>query len=188
VQTSSGPEISLVRAQYAGILDDRAKIAFDTILDDPSPDPAAYTTRFSPADAPLAADAGWRARPEFASSEPAEKALFATNVGGLSELFVLDGKLALAIVDQRRTAPPDTRMRDRLTLDGFGPWFSDELAKATITRNPNPLPELVPSASPSASATATATSPLELPSLPSLPGIPAPTPVKTDDFGLPVVQ
>jgi len=79
-------------------------------------------------------------------------------------------------------------MLDRLRLDGFAAWFSGELGDATITRNPVPLPELVPTASPAASATpaATPTSPFELPSIP-VPGFLTPTPVATDPFGLPLV-
>jgi hypothetical protein len=187
ISTPSGPELFLVKAHYPDLLDDRARIALDQVISDPSPNPAAYTERFSPTEAPLASDAGWRAQAEFSSEEPAEKALFDTPVGSLSDPFVLDGKLALAIVDERRTGPPDARMLARLTLDGFQPWFGAELAKATISRNPNPLPELLTSASPSASPTASPTGAIELPSLPTMPGIAAPTPVKTNEFGVPVV-
>ena len=113
--------------------------------------------------------------------------LFELPTGTLSDPFVLDGKLALAIVDQRRTTAPDPRMLDRLTLDGYDAWFATELPKATITRNDNPLPELMPSASPTSSAEPQASLPeLETPNLPSIPG-PAPTPVKTDAFGLPAL-
>jgi hypothetical protein len=69
-------------------------------------------------------------------------ALFDTAIGSLSGPFVLDGKLALADITERRTALPDARMLDRLALDGFDAWFSSESAKATITRSTETLPEL----------------------------------------------
>jgi hypothetical protein len=76
---------------------------------------------------------------------------------------------------------------DVYSLPVIDPWFASELSTATISRNPNPLPELLPSASASASPTASPTRAIELPSTPTMPGLPAPTPVRTDEFGLPVV-
>ena len=184
ITTASGPQLFLVRSRYSGTLDERATAALAQVRADPAADPATYTAKFSPTDAPLAADAGWRAKVEFASTEPASGALFDTAIGTLSDPFVLDGKLALGLVDQRRTATPDARMADRLTLDGFDAWFATELHNATITRNPTPLPELVPSASPTAAPSVPA---LETLSLPSVPGLPAATPAKTDALGLPVL-
>jgi parvulin-like peptidyl-prolyl isomerase len=193
IPTSAGPELYLVEARYAGALDDRAQVALRQVRIDPAPDPLAYTRQFSPPDAALAVDAGWRAQAEFGTGEAVQAALFDTPIGALSDPFVLDGKLALALVTERRTTTPDARMLDRLTLDGYAAWFGSEYTKAAITRSDNPLPELMPSASPSPSASAS--SPPSLPSVPTLdtpnlpviPGQPAATPVPTDAMGLPVL-
>jgi hypothetical protein len=138
----SGPTLYLVESRYAGTLDDRSQIALRQIGSDPAANPLTYTTQFSPADIPLAQDAGWRADAEFGSDEPVEAALFDTSLTTLSDPFVLDGKLALAYVTERRIAAPDARMLDRLALDGYDAWYSSEYAKATITRSDGPLPEL----------------------------------------------
>jgi hypothetical protein len=160
--------------------------ALAVLLADASADPAYWTKQFSPADVALAGDAGWRAQAEFSATEPVESALFETPIGTLSDPFVLDGKLALAIVDHRRSAKPDARMLDRLTLDGYAAGLDTELSKATITRNSNPLPELA-TPKPSSSSGPTAT-PTEAQQLPTLPVGPAATPVNTDEFGLPVLR
>jgi hypothetical protein len=190
-RASVAPELFLVESRYAGALDERSQVALRQIRNDPAPDPLAYTKQYSPADVALAADAGWRAEPKFGSSEVVRAALFDTPIGTLSDPFVLDGKLALALVTERRTAVPDERTLDRLTLDGYDAWFASEHAKATITRSDNPLPELMPSASPSPSASAAPALPsmpaLDTPNLPAIPGQPAATPVRTDQFGLPAL-
>jgi hypothetical protein len=189
--TSAGPELFLVESHYAGTLDERSQVALRQVRNDPAPDLLAYTKQYSPADAALAADAGWRAEPEFGSSEAVRAALFDTPIGTLSDPFVLDGKLALALVTERRTAVPDARTQDRLTLDGYDAWFASEYAKAAITRSDSPLPELMPSAGPSPSASAAPALPsmpaLDTPNLPAIPGQPAATPVRTDQFGLPAL-
>jgi hypothetical protein len=191
ISTSAGPELFLVESRYTGTLDERSQVALRQVRNDPAPDLLAYTKQYSPVDAALAADAGWRAEPEFGSSEAVRAALFDTPIGTLSDPFVLDGKLALALVTERRTAVPDTRTLDRLTLDGYDTWFASEYAKATITRSDNPLPELMPSASPSPAASAAPALPsmpaLDTPNLPAIPGQPAATPVRTDQFGLPAL-
>ena len=150
----SGPTLYLVESRYAGTLDDRSQIALRQIGSDPAANPLSYTTQFSPADVPLAQDAGWRADAEFGSDEPVQAALFDTSLATLSDPFVLDGKLALAYITERRMAAPDARTLDRLTLDGYDVWFGSEYAKATITRADDPLPELrtpTPSGVPTAS-------------------------------------
>jgi hypothetical protein len=155
---------------------------------DPSPDPLAYTTRFSPADEALAVDAGWRANVEFAPSEDVRSALFNTAIGTLSDPFVLDGKLACAIVDSRTSGIPSARTAARLSLDGFDAWYSGQRSGATITRSDNPLPELEsPSPSPSPTLALPTNPGLATPALPSIPGLPAATPVKTDALGLPAL-
>lgn len=153
---------------------------------DPSPDLAAYTNRFSPGDVALARDAGWRADAEFGSDEDVRHALFDTALGVLSDPFVLDGKLACAIVDTRSSGIPSARTLARLSLDGFDAWYHGERTAAIITRSEDPLPEL---ASPSPSPTrALPTMPvLATPALPTIPGLPAATPVKTDAMGLPAL-
>lgn len=185
IHTTSGDQLFFVETRYSGPLDDRAEAAIAKVRQDPAPDVATYTAAFSPADTALAADAGWRAQAEFDPNEPVATALFETPTGELSDPFVLDGKLALAIVDTRRDAPPDARMLDRLSLNGYDAWFAGELAKATIDRNPVPLPELV-SPSPTASAAPQA-SLTAAPSLPLAPIGPSASPVKTDALGLPVL-
>ena len=195
IATAAGPELFLVESRYAGSLDDRSQVALRQIRTDPSPDLLAYTKQYSPADVALATDAGWRAQPEFGSTEEVTAALFDTPIGTLSDPFVLDGKLAVALVTERRTAVPDARSLDRLSLDGYAVWFASEYAKATITRADHPLPELEPSASPSTSPSgSTSAAPalpsaptLDTPNLPVVPGAPAATPVPTDAFGLPVL-
>jgi hypothetical protein len=193
ISTAAGPALYLVEARYAGILDQRSETALQQIRVDPAAIPLTYTKLYSPDDAALAVDAGWRAQPEFGADEPVSGALFDTPIGTLSDPFLLDGKLAVALVSDRRTAVPDARMLDRLTLDGFDIWFAAESAQATITKSDHPLPELEPSSSPSASAAATAAPVLpsgpvlETPNLPAIPGGAAPTPVPTDAMGLPVV-
>jgi hypothetical protein len=190
IATSGGPELFLVESRYGGSLDDRAKAALLQVRSDPSPDPVTYTRQFSPADLALATDAGWRGRPEFSAAEPASSALFDSPTGILSDPFVLDGKLVLALVDQRATAVPDPRMLDRLALDGYDAWFAGELAKATVSRNETPLPELAPSAAPSSSSSSApgASVPeVATPNLPTVPGAPVPTPLPTDAFGLPAL-
>ena len=189
VSTSGGPDLFLVESRYGGTLDDRSQTALREIRNDPAANPLTYTRQFSPDDAALAIDAGWRAEPEFGSDEAVRSALFDTPIGLLSDPFVLDGKLALAQVIERKTAVPDALTLDRLSLDGYAAWFASEYAKATITRSDNPLPELMPSSSPSSSpAPALPSAPvLDTPNLPSLPGQPGPTPVKTDAMGLPAL-
>ena len=190
ISTSAGPELFLVEARYSGALDERAKAALGQVRADPAPDPLAYTEKFSPNDVPLATDAGWRAEAEFGADEPVRTALFDTALGALSDPFVLDGNLALAIVTERRTAVPDARMLDRLALDGYAAWFGSEYAKAAIIRADSPLPELMPSSSPSptSSLPVLPSAPnLNTPGLPTIPGQPAATPVKTDELGLPVL-
>jgi hypothetical protein len=187
ITTSAGPELFLVEALYPGALDERSRVALREVRVDPAPDLVAYTTRFSPADLVLARDAGWRAAPEFGAKEPVRLALFETPVGLLSGPFVLDGKLGLAVVDERRTGVPEGRMLDRLTLDGFDAWFASEMAAATITRADHPLPELEPSPSPTATSALPTALGLETPNIPTMPGLPAATPIKTDEMGLPVL-
>ena len=65
IATAAGPQLFLVEARYAGVLDDRAQAALREVRLDASADPLAYTTRFSPTDVALARDAGWRADAEF---------------------------------------------------------------------------------------------------------------------------
>ena len=191
ISTGAGPELFLVEARYGGTLDERSQVALRQIRGDPAPDLVTYTKQFSPGDAALAADAGWRAEAEFGSTEAVRIALFDTSIGVLSDPFVLDGKLALAVVDQRRNGVPDARTLDRLTLDGYDAWFASEHAKATITRSDNPLPELMPSQSPSPATSAAPELPsapaLDTPNLPVIPGQAAPTPVQTDAMGLPAL-
>jgi hypothetical protein len=186
IETSAGSELFLVESRYSGILDERARAALAEVRADPSPDLIVYTARFAPTDVALATDAGWRAQAEFATAEPVRKALFETTLGLLSDPFVLDGRLALAVVSERRTAVPDSAMAARLELDGFDAWLASELAAATITRSDVPLPELAPSASPTSTIPAPTMPPLETPGLPTIPGFGMPTPVGTDAFGLPV--
>jgi hypothetical protein len=189
ISTAAGPELFLVESRYAGALDARAKVALGQIRNDPAADPVTYAKLYSPADVALATDAGWRAEPEFGPTEPVRAALFDTPIGNLSDPFVLDGKLALAIVSERQTAVLDSRTLDRLTLDGYDVWFAAEYAKAKITRSDHPLPELEPSASPSATAVpALPSAPtLETPNLPPIPGQRGATPVPTDAARLPVL-
>ena len=188
ISTAAGPQLFLVETRYAGILDDRSQVALRQIRADPAPDPLAYTEQFSPADTALAADAGWWAEPEFGPDDPAHAALFDTLIGVLSDPFVLDGKLALALVTERRTAVPDARMLDRLSLVGFDAWLDSELAKATLTRSDNPLPQLMPSPTPTPTAPVLPSAPpLETPNLPAIPGQHAPTPIPTDAMGLPAL-
>jgi hypothetical protein len=187
ITTSAGPQLFLIEARYCGPLDERSQAALQQVRADPAPDPLTYTTRFSPADATLATDAGWRADAEFASSEDVRRALFDTPMGALSDPFDLDGKLACAIVTDRHPGLPNPRTTGRLRLDGLDAWLAGELAKATVTRADHPLPELEPSASPSRSPTPVLPSAPALGTmpLPTIPGMPAPTPVKTDELGLP---
>jgi hypothetical protein len=189
ITLTAGPQLFLVEARYSGPLDERAQAALQQVRADPAPDPAAYTTRFSPADAALATDAGWRADAEFGAKEDVRRALFDTPIGALSNPFALDGKLACAVVTERKAGLPDARTTARLSLDGYAAWFSSERASATITRSDHPLPEFEPSASPNASPTLSLPSgpALVTPALPTIPGVPAPTPVRTDQFGLPVL-
>jgi hypothetical protein len=185
-----GPMLYLVESRYAGYLDQRSQIALRQIGSNPSADPVTYTTEFSPADVPLATDASWRADAEFGSAEPVRAALFDTAIGCLSDPFVLDGKLALADVTERRTVVPDDLMLDRLALDGYDAWFSSESAKATITRSADPLPELrtpTPSGAPTASIALPTSAPLYTGGAPGMPGQPIATPVETDAFGLPAL-
>jgi hypothetical protein len=189
IATSGGSQLFLVEARYDGALDDRSKIALGQIRTDPAPDFASYTKQYSPADVALAADAGWRAEPEFGATEAVRAALFATPIGAVSDPFVLDGKLAVAMVTERKSAVPDARTLARLTLDGYDAWFGSEYAKAKITLSDHPLPELEPSASPSPTAApAVPSAPvLDTPNVPAIPGVPTAAPVKTDAMGLPVL-
>jgi hypothetical protein len=186
ITTSAGPQLFLVEARFSGALDDRAQAALREVRLDPSPDLVTYTTRFSPADVALARDAGWRADAEFGSDEDVRSALFDTPLGTLSDPFVLDGKLDCAIVDSRSSGIPSARTSARLSLDGFDAWYHDERLAATITRSADPLPELA-SPSPSASVALPTTPGLATPALPSIPGLPVATPVKTDAMGLPAL-
>jgi hypothetical protein len=191
ISTAMGPMLYLVEARYPGALDDRSKIALAQVRNQATPDLTTYTQLYSPDDAPLASDAGWRAQPEFGPDEAVAKALFDTPTGILSDPFVLDGKLGMAIVIERRTAAPDERLMARLRLDGYEAWFGSEYSKAKIDRSDQPLPELEPSASPSPASTPGVEVPsapeLETPNLPVVPGQPEATPVPTDAMGLPVL-
>jgi hypothetical protein len=175
-----------VEARYTGALDERAKAALAEVRATAAPDPLTFTVRFSPGEAALARDAGWRADGEFATDEAVRGALFDTPIGTLSDPFVLDGKLALAIVDKRQTAVPDPRTLDRLALDGFNAWFASELAKANITRSADPLPG-TNSPTPSPSAALPSMPVLATPNLPVIPGQPAASPIRTDEMGLPAL-
>ncbi|MGD0019972.1 MAG: hypothetical protein ABSD62_12015 [Candidatus Limnocylindrales bacterium] len=186
ITTSAGPQLFLVEARFSGALDDRAQAALREVRLDASPDPLAYTTRFSPADAALARDAGWRADAEFGADEDVRHALFDTPLGSLSDPFVLDGKLACAIVDARSSGTPSARTAARLSLDRFDAWYHGERIAATITRSDNPLPELA-SPTPSPTLALPSMPGLETPALPTIPGQPAATPVKTDELGLPAL-
>jgi parvulin-like peptidyl-prolyl isomerase len=188
ITTSAGPQLFLVESRYSGTLDERAQVALQQVRADPAPNLVTYTTQFSPTDVALATDAGWRAAPEFGPDEPVRAALFDTAIGTLSDPFVLDGKLAVAVVTERKTAVPDTRTLARLTLDGYDAWFAAEYAKAKITESDHPLPELEPSASPTVTAGPVLPSApvLDTPNVPAIPGQPATTPVPTDALGLPV--
>ena len=186
IAMSAGRQLFLVEARFGGALDERAKAALSEVRLAAAPDPLAYTTRFSPADAALARDAGWRAEPEFGADEDVRAALFDTPLGALSDPFVLDGKLACAIVDARSVGAPSARTSARLSLDGYDAWYHGERTKATITRSDNPLPELAsPSPSPTSALPTMPT--LATPALPTIPGLPAATPVKTDEMGLPAL-
>ncbi len=188
ITTSAGPQLYLVEARFSGALDERSQAALQEVRADPSPDPLAYTSRFSPADEALARDGGWRADAEFGSNEDIRSALFDTPLGALSDPFVLDGKLACAIVDSRASGTPSARTLARLALDGFDAWYSGERSAATITRSDNPLPELgSPSPGPSPTSALPSIPGLATPALPSIPGLPAATPVKTDALGLPAL-
>jgi hypothetical protein len=189
ITTSAGPQLFLVEAHYNGPLDERAQAALRIVRADPAPDPVTYTTRFSAADLVLARDGQRRADAEFATDEDVHRALFDTPLGALSDPFTLDGKLAFAIVSERRSGIPDQRTAARLTLDGYDAWLHSERVAATITRIDHPLPELEPSRSPSPSPTlALPTIPgLETPALPTIPGGAVPTPLKTDELGLPAL-
>ena len=189
ITTSAGPELFLVEARYSGTLDARSEAALSQVRVDPSPNVATYTEQFSPDDVALAVNDTWRAEPEFASTEAAHSALFDTQIGSLSDPFVLDGKLVVAVVDKRQTAVPDARTLDRLSIDGFTVWYSGQYKKAKITETTNPLPELMPSASPTSSAAPVlpSTPVLDTPQLPAVPGQPAATPGPTDAMGLPVL-
>jgi hypothetical protein len=191
ISTAAGPELFLVESRYTGSLDERSQAALRQIRNDLNPNLLTYAQQYSPADVALAAEAGWRAEPEFGSTEAVRGALFDTPVGTLSDPFVLDGKLAVALVSERKTAVPDARTLDRLSMDGYDVWFAAEFAKATITRSDNPLPEL---ATPSPSSTASSSAPVEpslpvldTPNLPSIPGQPSATPVPTDALGFPAL-
>jgi hypothetical protein len=187
IKTSSGPQLFLVEDRFAGSLDERAVAALSQLQADAAPDPLTYTTRWSPADAALARDAGRRADAEFGADEDVRAALFDTPLGKLSGPFVLDGKLACAIVEARQTGAPTARTLARLTLDSFDAWYHTERTKATITRSDNPLPELMPSPSPSPTRALPTMPGLATPALPTIPGQPRATPVKTDELGLPAL-
>jgi hypothetical protein len=189
ITTAAGPQLFLVESRYSGTLDERAQVALQQVRADPAPNLVTYTTQFSPTDVALATDAGWRAAPEFGPTEPVRAALFDTAIGTLSDPFVLDGKLALAVVTERKTAVPDARTIARLTLDGYDAWFAAEYAKAKITESDHPLPELEPSASPTITPPAALPSApaLDTPNVPAIPGQPVATPVKTNALGLPVL-
>jgi hypothetical protein len=186
VDTTYGPELFLVEATYPGPLDERSIAAMTQVRQASPVDPVALTERYSPQDVPLARDAGWRAKAEFGADEQASDALFSTPIGACSDPFVLDGKLGMAIVDERKTELPSSSMLDRLSLDGYSAWLASEASKATISRNLNPLPELASpgpaSAAPSLSASTATAAPSQ-----AAPRQPAPTPVRTDELGLPVL-
>jgi hypothetical protein len=81
-------------------------------------------------------------------------------------------------------------MLDRLALDGYDAWYGSECAKATITRSDDPLPELrtpAPSGAATASLDLPTGAPLDTATTPAIPGLQVPTPVRTDDMGLPTL-
>jgi hypothetical protein len=91
-------------------------------------------------------------------------------------------------VDSRSTGIPSARTAARLALDGFDAWYSGQRAAATITRSDDPLPELEsPSPSPSPTLALSTIPGLTTPALPSIPGLPGATPIKTDSLGLPAL-
>jgi hypothetical protein len=186
IATASGPELFLVEARYPGALDEHGYTALSYVRADANPNAINYTLQFSPADVALARQESWRGAPEFEATEPVRSALFDTPIGVLSDPFILDGKLALAVVTERKTDIPELRMRDRLALDGFAVWFASERSKATIWRSDDTLPELR-SPTPRPTSTFETVPPLETPRLPTIPGLPETTPVKTDEMGLPAL-
>ena len=96
VQTAEGDELFLVEARYAGALDD-ATVAALIAARDPATDFAAMAGRINTALVARARSGPWRARPEFAASDPAAS-LTAGPVGVEADPVVIDGQLLVARV------------------------------------------------------------------------------------------
>jgi hypothetical protein len=174
VSTSEGDELFLLKARYAGALDE-ATIAALIVAREPGADLAAMAERIDPGLVPRARSGPWRGRPEFAAGDPATT-VFDAPVGVEADPIVIDRRLIVARVLEHRTTPAAGVLLDRLRLNGFGPWLADQRAAAVIVRDANPLGSGGPSTSPSGSGLRSV--PADTPFLPSLPGlgVPSPTP------------
>ncbi len=170
IATDAGPELFLVEAQYAGPLDDRSIGALIELqVGQAGPLDVARTT--SPNDAALATGGPWRNAAEFPAGSAAATTLFTTPVGALSDPFVLEGRLEVAQILERREGVPNAAAMARLSVDGFDTWLAAQRASAEITYAPGE--SIGPSTAPRETGLPTML-PQATPRLPVTPGVPVP--------------
>jgi hypothetical protein len=154
VTTSAGPELFLVRARFTGSLDDRSGAALVQVR---SEDFGTLAGSISPANEVGRAVSGpWRSAVEFVDGAPERIALFGTDLGVISDPFVLDRQLLLALPSERRTAIPDSDTLARLSSSGWRLWLDGVRYKSQVVVDSEPLPG-VRSSSPSPSSSGSVT-------------------------------
>jgi hypothetical protein len=148
VTTRVGEELFLVQSRFVGTLDERT---IGALLEArlPGADQEALATRFDPGDAARVAGGPWRARSEFGATDDPGLTLFTAPVGTLVDTLVLDGRVVVPTILERRTATPTARQLAVDALDGFARWLAEGVGAAEVWLSPDPLPELGSRATPS---------------------------------------
>lgn len=179
VTTVAGPELFILRARFEGTLDERANAAL--VEAQAATDLVALARRISPpGQARRAVGDLWRAEDEMIGSAVHWAAYVDTPIDSLSDPIVLDGQIVVVQPLERRVAVVDRPTLDRLLVAGFDAWLADRVARASIVRDPEPLPGVLIEPSPSASPSGIDASPPGPVSVPPLqpsgnPPIPFPT-------------
>jgi hypothetical protein len=179
VATAAGQELFIVRARFAGVLDDRTNIVLTEART--SKDLQTLSARVSPVGT-TSRSAGvlWRALDEFAGSPAAGAAFRETAIEEVSEPFVFGGEVVVIRPLARETSRLDSGSVSRLVYDGFEGWLAAAVSVATVIRDPEPLPGIRVDPAPSASASLESHSPIGVSKAPPTTG-----PQPTSAFGIP---
>ena len=148
VSTIAGTELFILRARFQGALDERANAAL--VEAQTTADLVALARRISPRGQARRAEGDlWRAEDEMIGSTLHRAAYLDTPVGLLSDPIVLDGQIVAVQPLERAVDVVDALTLARLRVWGFETWLADKLARASIIRDPEPLPGVLIETSPS---------------------------------------